>query len=308
MRFSDLPSWIVYRRLLAEEFGIRLRMTPVESRIEVRGHRLRTDEWFPNRDAQGTVVLIHGAGGNGRILAPLGEAIADMGWRAIAPDLPGYGLTRPAPSFDWNYAEWPKTIARLATGQSDPVVLVGLSMGGMTAVLAAKESKRVAGVIATTLLDLADDEVFDSVLRWRTLGRAARFGMKHFPAIFDRMALPLNVSTPLRAMSGNPRMQDYFVNDRLIGASRKPGRLFRTARQCGSGLIELDCPLLLAHPGSDNWTHTELSKVVFDRIQARKQFVELTNGSHMPVERPAYAELRQHISHFLSETFLANRQ
>ena len=63
----------------------------------------------------------------------------------------------------------------------------------------------------------------------------------------------------------------------------------------------LHCPLLLVHPGKDTWTPTELSLRVFEKINATKRFVELSNGSHLPAETPAYSELIAEVTNFLNE-------
>lgn len=298
-KFSDLPSWANFRRVLSDEFGIRLETDPLEHAISIRGHLVRIDEWPARAEHKGTVILVHGGGGNGRILAPLAEPIADLGWRVLAPDLPGFGLTEPSVSFDWNYAEWPAVIAEIANAQQGPIVLMGLSMGGMTAVFAAQKCDRVEGVIATTLLDLSDEDHFVRAARWPWLGRLSLLSMSLTPWLIDRVWLPLSLAAPLRDMSSKPVMRRYFSSDPLIGKSWKPARFFRTAHAYEQSSISLDCPLLLVHPGADFWTPTELSLEVFERIDAPKAFIELSNGSHLPLEKPAYEELAEEIGHFL---------
>lgn len=44
-------------------------------------------------------------------------------------------------------------------------------------------------------------------------------------------------------------------------------------------------------PGADRWIPTALSLNVFERIEARKTFVELSNGAYLPLEQPAFREL-----------------
>lgn len=298
-KFSDLASWRTYRRVVAEEFGLPLLVEPAETYQSIRSHQVRIDEWSGGADSKGTVILVHGGGGNARILAPLAEPIARHGWRVLAPDLPGFGLTEPSPEFDWDYAEWPAVVAALADAQSGPVVLFGLSMGGLTAVFAAQRSDRVAGVIATTLLDLSDPALFALAARWKWMGRLSSAAMSAAPRLFDRIPLRLSLATPLGAMSSSKRMQKYFTNDPLIGGSWKPARFFRTVHDHPAAALRLDCPLLLAHPGADRWTPTALSVAVYDRIDARKTFVELSNGSHLPLEQPAFRELTQHVEEFL---------
>lgn len=298
--FAELNSWTSYRRIVAEEFGLHLEVEPSEKWVPVRGHLVRVDEWSGEAGA-GTVILVHGGGGNGRVLAPFAEPIARHGWRVLAPDLPGFGLTEPAPGFDGDYAEWPAVVAEIADAQPGPVVLFGLSMGGLTAVFAAQKSAHVAGVIATTLLDLNDPAVFAAAARWEWLGRLSGAAMSVAPRLFDRLLLPLRLAAPLKAMSSSTRMQAYFARDPLIGGSWKPARFFRTAHEYPPTQLRLDCPLLLVHPGADRWTPTALSRSVFERIHARKTFTELSNGAHLPLEQPAFRELTQRVEQFLDD-------
>ena len=68
--FDNTHSWTDYRDILAAEFEIVLTIEPHEFWREVRGHKVRIDEWTADRPAKGTLILVHGGGGNGRILAP----------------------------------------------------------------------------------------------------------------------------------------------------------------------------------------------------------------------------------------------
>ena len=298
--FSELDSWPKFKTILADEFGITLQTEPTERLVPVRGHQVRIDEWPAIGRCVGTVILVHGGGGNGRILAPFAEPIAALGWRVLAPDLPGFGLTRPSSDFDWDYAEWPRVIAAIAEEQAGRVVLMGASLGGLTAVFAAQHSNKVVGVIATTLIEMSSDENFIAAAHSPFLGRISLVGMAAAPSIVDRIKLPLRLAAPLRAMSANSRMAQYFSTDPLIGTSWKPIRFFRTLHDYVPPSLKLGCHLLLAHPGADDWTPTHLSIETFARIDADKAFVQLTNGSHLPLEQPAYGELNEQIAKFLA--------
>jgi alpha-beta hydrolase superfamily lysophospholipase len=196
---------------------------------------------------------------------------------------------------------WPAVIAEIANRQKGPVVLFGLSMGGLTAFLAAQMSQNVKGVITTTLLDLSDPAIFVRAAQWPWLGRLSLLSMSIMPWLFDRFVLPLSLVTPLAAMSANKRMQDYFQTDPHIGKSWKAARFFRTVHQHTVENWTLNCPLLLVHPGKDAWTPTAVSLASFDKVQSPKRFVELTNGSHLPAETPAHQELMSEVATFLAE-------
>ncbi|MGF1614300.1 MAG: alpha/beta hydrolase [Gammaproteobacteria bacterium] len=272
---------------------------PRETWQTIRGHRIHLDHWQPEGVPKGTLILVHGGGGNGRVLAPFGNLGAALGWSALAPDLPGYGLTEPATGFRGDYDEWPAVVADLADRAEGPVVLLGGSVGGMTAALAAEASGNVVGVIATTLLDMGDPQVFTRAARWRWLGLLSLVAFRLFPSAIDRIALPLWIVAPMDRMSANPEMQDYFSRDPLLGRLWVSARFFRTMHARKASAVVLNCPLLLVHPGADAWTPAALSKLAFERVQGPKQFVALTNGSHLPVERPAIDELRENVGRFL---------
>lgn len=299
-RFDNHPSWTRYRDLLAQAFGITFHTEPTERQRQVRGHMIRFDDWRPAGPPVGVLILVHGGGGHGRILAPCALPALAAGWQVLAPDLPGYGLTTPAPGFDGDYAEWPAVIAALADQvEAGPVVLMGLSLGGMTAVSAAQQSARVRGVIVTTLLDMSDLETFIGVARWRWLGRLSLGFMRRAPALFDRLIMPLGLVTPLKAMSSHRALQRYFERDQLIGGRWVRAKFFRTLQQHRLADPKLDCPLLLLHPGADDWTPVSMSLPTYGQISGVKSFQLLSNGAHLPAESPAFAELGQAMQAFL---------
>lgn len=100
-------------------------------------------------------------------------------------------------------------------------------------------------------------------------------------------------------MSSDVQMNDYFARDPLLGRLWVRLGFFRTLHARKAKRLSPGCPLLLVHPGADAWTPTELSLRVFERIEGQKTFVELSNGSHLPLERPAFDELQASISRFL---------
>jgi haloalkane dehalogenase len=55
----------------------------------------------PDGDARGTLLCVHGYPESGHMWAPLVERAAQAGWKALAPDLPGYGDSPPDPPHTW---------------------------------------------------------------------------------------------------------------------------------------------------------------------------------------------------------------
>ena len=299
-QYEGSASWRSLCSILAARFGLALDHRPMETWLDWQGHHVHLDRYTPDTAAKGTLILVHGAGGHGRLLAPLGQLAVTLGWNVIAPDLPGYGLTQVRRGWKADYAEWPKLIADLACETKGPVVLMGLSVGGMTALRAAQLAPTVSGVIATTLIDLADRETFVHAARWPWLGRLSLLLMR-LPLLFDRLAFPLWIVTPLTKMTGDTVLRRWFIRDRLIGRRWVSGRFFRTLHQYRPDFpgMALHCPLLLVHPGADAWTPLSMSMPAYDAATQPKRLRSLSNGSHMPVEEPGRSELEGEVSQFL---------
>jgi haloalkane dehalogenase len=87
-------------------------------------------EGEPDGDARGTLLCLHGYPESSHIFEPLVGAAAGAGWRALAPDLPGYGDSEPDPPHTWTrmvdavQAFWAERIG-------EPVVLVVHDWGGL---------------------------------------------------------------------------------------------------------------------------------------------------------------------------------
>ena len=299
--FNDDASWLRYRELLWSEFSITLPEIIPEEWQDASGHQVRMDVWEPAQPPVGALIMVHGAGGNGRLLAPFAQEGAKAGWRVLAPDLPGYGLTQPSRGKRLSYEEWPLIVSEIANRQQDKVVLLGASMGGLTAVYSAENTKNLSGIIVTTLVDLSNPRIFARSARWKWLGWLSVLGMSAIPWLIDPIRIPLSIAAPLRAMSKNVRVQRYFLKDKYLGQNWLPISFWRSVLLYKREPIKLKCPLLLAHPGGDDWTPFEISLQTFEEIEARKNLVVLSNGGHLPLEQPAYAELSECVRQFLEE-------
>ena len=109
------------------------------------------------------------------------------------------------------------------------------------------------------------------------------------------------MAAPLKSMSRNAKVQTFFLRDKYLGRNWLPIAFWRSVHNYGLEAVKLNCPLLLIHPGEDDWTPFELSRKKLDEIEApKKEWRELSNGGHLPLEQPAFSELSDHIRVFLA--------
>jgi alpha-beta hydrolase superfamily lysophospholipase len=298
---EDASHWRAYQPHLPPDLHLdddaRL---PEEAWWTWRGRAVHLDR-FARPDAATTVVVLHGGGGYGRLLAPLGRALHERGHEVVLPDLPGYGLTEPSPAPP-RYEDWVACAAGLVAHERErapgrAVVLLGMSMGGMLAVNAAAAAApgAVGGVIATCLLDPRVDAVRRGAGRLPTPRVLLRTG------IADGLRLPVRLLAPVGRMSSVAAVNELVARDPQGGGRRVAVGLFRswmTYRPPLEPEAFDRCPVLLAHPLADRWTPPAWSRAVLDRIAAPTRFAGLERCEHWPLESPGREVLVEEADRF----------
>lgn len=104
--------------------------------IQLNGRELHVHVW--NRDADKTVVCWHGLARNGADFEPLGNVLAARGFRVLAPDTIGRGLSQWAsePREEYQFEIYMAlALALLEHYRVDRLNWVGTSMGGLLGIL-----------------------------------------------------------------------------------------------------------------------------------------------------------------------------
>lgn len=99
------------------------------------------------------VVLLHGGGQTRRTWDHTAARLSEQGWRAIALDMRGHGESDWAPDGDYGIDALVADVRAVLATLDAPPVLVGASLGGLTAlVLLGEESEAAAALV---LVDVA---------------------------------------------------------------------------------------------------------------------------------------------------------
>lgn len=179
------------------------------------------------------IVLIHGAANSALVWTYWQEALAAQGWASYAIDLRGHGKSAPADLSGVSMRDYADDVIE-ATQQLDrPAVLLGWSMGGLVAVMAAARCDAVACVgLAPSIPSRTTDP---SVVL-----RAGEFG-------------PEEYGITSRDAADQPAMPDLDPDERRIALDSlcKESRLARDERKAGIGVESLRCPLLIVTGGGD---------------------------------------------------------
>ena len=302
--YKDIQNWKEYQTFLPLSMRFTAKDIPTEEWWEWKGLDVHLDR-MKNPASPLKIIMLHGGGGNGRLIGALGKIAHSLGYEYVAPDLPGFGLTS-TDGFDFEYSSWVKLVADLAVHEyakdRKPIVLFGASLGGMLAYNVAACTKEIRGIIATTLADPRTAQARDALARNKLWSRLGYFMIRHSPDSFGRINIRAKWISKLAMITNDPAFSKVFMRDRYIGNSLINMKFYKSMSLYNPA-IEPDrfsgCPVLLAHPGRDRWTPVEISKQFFDRLPGAKKLVMLEGAGHFPYEEPGISQLKQAVAGYL---------
>lgn len=304
--YESHPLWRRYQPHFPPAMRVTPDTTPREEYWRWRGLDVHLDR-TTTPGARLKVIVLHGAGAYGRVMSPAAVLAQRHGYDTVAPDLPGYGLTR-VPWRKMDYQLWIDCTCDLIDAELArdglPVVLFGVSLGGLLAYQTAARSRKAIGLVATTLADPRERAVRRGFARMPWLGTAGLWLLDKLAPVTDGLPLPMSLMSKMHRISNLPALSALVKSDRLGGGSWVPARFLRTLMQTAPAIEPEDfdlCPVLLAHPGADRMTDIALSRRFFDRLAAPKRMVVLDGASHMPTEHPGVDQLEKSVLEFLAE-------
>ncbi|KAM3514480.1 hypothetical protein MY11210_001924 [Beauveria gryllotalpidicola] len=307
--YADQQAW----KDIQDFLPARLRFTPEHSPVEEfwshRGHEIHLDRWR-NPSAKLRVVLHHGVGTNGRQMSMiLGVPLHAAGYELVAVDMPGYGCTRvSARGRPFPYDEWVQIASDFVDEElardPRPVVLYGLSAGGMLTYHAAARSGKVAGIVGMTFLDQRIQQVADETALNMAMARAGvPLARLADAAGLASLRMPMAWASKMHMLVNDRRALRVFLKDKTSAGAAVSMRFLATyARYTPAREYEdFDlCPILLTQPAEDRWTPLHLSKLVLDRVgKVPVKIVELEGAGHYPLEDKGLQQLADAILEFL---------
>ncbi len=230
------------------------------------------------------VVLIHGFTGAPKEMRGLGEALAAQGFSVLGMRLAGHA-TRMEDMVRMRYTDWVASVEdgyHLLRGVAPKVALVGLSMGGVLALLMSTRLDVVAVAALATPFELPR-RVPDGILRLLSLVHPYLPKSKDGPASgwFDPEAWKEHV-----AYSHNP--------------ARSILELKHLLAEMRAALPQVRVPTLLMHARQDTYVPPEHMERIYAALGTEhKEKVWLENAGHVITEDRTRAEVYAAVSDFL---------
>ena len=301
--YRNQETWKQIASFLPENYRISDETYPSELFIDWKGNKIHVDH-YPNPESDAKIILLHGVGGNGRLLSFVGKPLFRHGYEVLSPDLPGYGYSE-VDKRKVSYNDWVELVDHLIDMETEkderPIFLFGLSAVGMLAYHAASLNPKVRGIIATNLLDQRNQRVRDYAAGNLFLSRVGIFVINIISRINGRLMLPMKSLANMKAIVNDKRMMKLLITDKTSSGSKVPVN-FVTSLIGYKPKVEpedFNIPVLLVHPEKDKWTPVHVSMIFFERLKSKKELHILQNAGHFPIESPGINQLEKHVLKFI---------
>jgi len=145
------------------------------------------------------VLFLHGGGQTRYAWGRTAETVARAGWRTVALDLRGHGESDWAPNGDYSFTSFCADTVAVADALGKPPVLVGASLGGMSAMLAEGTSDRTVSC-GLVLVDITPNSNPAGIARIQSFMQS---GLDGFDTL-EQAAEAIAAYTPNREKRVNP--------------------------------------------------------------------------------------------------------
>lgn len=163
-------------------------LVPVEKQILIGadGLELHADAWGCPDDPP--VLLLHGGGQTRHAWAGTGRELAEAGWYAISVDMRGHGESDWCADGNYLHDHFAADTLALIRNCDQPPVVVGASLGGISAILAIGELAQEPIARALVLVDIATRMEPDGVQRIIQFMQARPDGFESLEEVADAIS------------------------------------------------------------------------------------------------------------------------
>lgn len=228
--------------------------------------------WVPAEyPSKFSIVIAHGYKGNGMTMANQAQMFHYMGFNVLLPDNRGHGDTSdPYISFGWrdhyDYLSWIQMIIN-RVGKESKVYMLGVSMGGATALMLAGENlpSQVKGIIA----DCGYSSLIDEL------------------TYLARKVTNLPLAPVLKTMSLINKIKTGF-----------PFEAVDSVKQLSHAKV----PIFIIHGADDDYVPTYMAYENYNAIKGPKQIWIVPNASHAMAFWVNPREYHLQIANFIKST------
>lgn len=313
--YTNDHTWKKLQTFLPAQYHMTDKQAPAESLWQWQNFQIHVER-YARPSSPVKIILLHGVGTNSRQLSMIvGRPLAQAGYETIALDMPPYGYSQYTGDKPIIYDDWVNTVIRFVQYEQQrdkrPIILYGLSAGGMLAYHVTAKYPHIAGIIGMTFLDQRLPSVRDITAKNWLISRVgspaaestahSAIGKIHVPMRWvSKMDTLVNNEDALKIMLADPHSAGNEVSIKFLSSYL----YYRPAIEPQAFTV---CPILLTQPANDRWTPLELSAITLRKIRlVPVKIVQLPGAGHFPLEKEGLDALQYHMIDFI-KTIVASR-
>ena len=231
--------------------------------------------FFPASSHKTGCLLIHGLTGTPKEMRGLGEFLSRNGYPTLGVRLAGHA-TRPRDLIRSRRADWLASVedgAAMLRDSVEKIILVGLSMGGVLALLSSTRLEGVAGVAALATIHSLPDDPRRPYVNFLSL----------FLPYVDKTKLP-----PGSGWFDRAAWKDHISYPRNV--LRSLGELEKLLVEMRAALPDVRVPVLLIHSQNDTYVVPENLERIYAALGTADKEKIYLNGSGHVITRDAARE------------------
>ncbi len=259
---------------------------PESSFSIVEGIEMHYRVWDSDREPLGNILLVHGFGASTFSWRYTAPALQKNGYRVVALDLPGFGLTERKIGFNHSSEARAAVAWQLLEmiDEGSDWHLVGHSMGGatVTAMALQKPDQVKSMVLAAGALSTADRSRINWLFRYPPLGRWLRVLSPRF-LLTEKNVERMLASAYGRSLTAD-EVEGYFQPIAIKDSDLVLIELIKSSENpLMDRVADLKMPVLLIWGENDSWVPLQQGQNLLERFSSA-ELVVLPGEGHCPME------------------------
>jgi pimeloyl-ACP methyl ester carboxylesterase len=264
-----------------------------EEFVELGGNKVHLDIYEPPKsiDCIGNVIFIHGTSIYSRFYADFCYGLMLNGYRVLAPDMPGHGLSDGYPGhFTMNSVlnTIKSLLSIIGERYSGKIAIMGSSLGGISSLYAISGDERISTAVCHNAA-IFNEEAYKQIVHVKGFFKLLMPFVPTFAKLFPKLRLDVFNYLPAESLVNTPEGYEFFKIFSTDPLLQRKYTLTALRTQMEDALPvpveQITKPIMLINGDQDGLFSIEYMQSIFNRLSNKdKEFVIIKNAAHLIIQ------------------------
>ena len=302
LKYQD--NWFNY---VLKEDPVQIKQHIKEDWITSKGIKIHLDIYDKdeNSEQNKTIIFVHGTSVYSRFYAEFCYLLNQNGFRVIAPDLTGHGLSAGIRGH-FTMEKFTQNIYDVTTyvidKYNEDVILIGSSLGGITSLYCAANDSRLKGVICHNAA-LFNEKAYKKITKLNIFLRFLRALIPLFVKFFPKLKLNVLIYLDFKKLAQSKEvleMVDFLLEDQLISHKYTLTSLNTQLNAEPAKPIEsIKTPIMIINGDEDILFSVDYMEEIFGRLTCKGKELKFLDGASHLIFQENIDEVLNSILHWI---------